>query len=94
MAWGTINKNNKSNLLGIIINLVIIEAFLYVQLVKNNGNNNAFLSNGKNDSTRSTSFHEFFSLGKYDQANIMQKLVIIFSISYVYIVNINSTNVA
>lgn len=60
MAWDTINENNKSNLLGIIINLVIIEAFLYVQLVKNNGNNNAFLSNGKNDSTRFTSFHEFF----------------------------------
>lgn len=35
-----------------------------------------------------------FFLGKYDQANIMQKLVIIFSISYVYIRNINSTNVA
>lgn len=39
-------------------------------------------------------FMIFFSLGKYDQANIMQKLVIIFSISYVYIININSTNVA
>lgn len=35
-----------------------------------------------------------FFLGQYDQANIMQKLVIIFSISYVYIRNINSTNVA